>query len=55
MAETTAKNGYRATIKYFIASPTKVRPVANVIKRKSYTDAMAILEHIRLNLLLRML
>ena len=46
MAETTAKNGYRATIKYFIASPTKVRPVANVIKRKSYTDAMAILEHI---------
>ena len=46
MAETTAKNGYRATIMYFIASPTKVRPVANVIKRKSYTDAMAILEHI---------
>lgn len=38
------KNGYRATTKYLIASPTKVRPVANVIKRKSYTDAMAILE-----------
>ena len=33
------------TIKYFIASPTKVRPVANVIKYKSYTDAMAILEY----------
>ena len=40
----TEKKGYRATIKYFIASPTKVRPVANVIKRKSYADAMAILE-----------
>ena len=38
------KKGYRATIKYFSASPTKVLPVANVIKRKSYADAMAILE-----------
>lgn len=46
MSETANKRGYRAVIKYFIASPTKVRPVANVIKRKSYTDAMAILEHI---------
>ena len=41
----TEKNGYRATIKYFIASPTKVRPVANVIKYKSYTDEMAILDY----------
>ena len=41
----TEKNGYRATTKYLIASPTKVRPVANVVKYKSYTDAMAILAH----------
>ena len=41
----TEKSGYRATTKYLIASPTKVRPVANVVKRKSYADAMAILEH----------
>ena len=29
------KKGYVATTKFLIASPTKVRPVANVIKRKS--------------------
>ena len=37
------KKGYVATTKFLIASPTKVRPVANVIKRKSYSEAMAIL------------
>ncbi len=42
MAETT---GYIATSKFLIASPTKVRPVADVVKLKSYTDAMAILEN----------
>lgn len=36
--------GYVATTKFLIASPTKVRPVANVIKRKSCTEAAAILE-----------
>ncbi len=41
----TEKSGYRATTKYLIASPTKVRPVANVIKRKACSDAMAVLEH----------
>ena len=35
--------GYVATTKFLIASPTKVRPVANVIKNKSYSEAMAIL------------
>ncbi|CEM63276.1 50S ribosomal protein L22 [Treponema phagedenis] len=39
------KTGYKAVSKFLIASPTKVRPVANVVKRKSYTDAMAILEN----------
>ncbi len=39
------KTGYIATSKFLIASPTKVRPVANVIKLKSYSEAMAILEN----------
>ena len=38
------KKGYIATTKFLIASPTKVRPVANVIKRKSCAEAMAILD-----------
>lgn len=41
-----AENGrYIATTKFRIASPTKVRPVANVIKRKTCSEAMAILEN----------
>jgi len=39
------KTGYIATSKFLIASPTKVRPVANVVKLKSYSEAMAILEN----------
>ena len=39
------KKGYVATTKFLIASPTKVRPVANVIKRKTCSEAMAILEN----------
>lgn len=41
----TEKTGYRATTKFIIASPTKVRPVANVVKHKPYPEAMAILEN----------
>ncbi len=44
-ANNPAKEGYRAVTKFLIASPTKVRPVANVIKRKSATEALAILEN----------
>jgi len=40
----TENKGYKATTKFLIASPTKVRPVANVIKNKSCSQAMAILE-----------
>ncbi len=36
---------YKVVEKYLRASPTKVRPVAKVIKRKPYTEAMALLEH----------
>ena len=39
------KSGYIATSKFIIASPTKVRPVADVVKLKSYSEAMAILEN----------
>ena len=39
------KSGYIATSKFLIASPTKVRPVADVVKLKSYSEAMAILEN----------
>ena len=39
------KSGYIATTKFLIASPTKVRPVADVVKQKSYSEAMAILEN----------
>ena len=41
----TEKTGYVATTKFLIASPTKVRPVANVIKRKPCSEAVAILEN----------
>ena len=37
--------GYSATTKFLIASPTKVRPVANVIKRMSCSEAVAILDN----------
>ena len=40
-----AKKDYRSVTKFLIASPTKVRPVANIVKSKSYTEAMAILEN----------
>ena len=36
---------YIAKTRFLIASPTKVRPVANVVKRKTCSDAMAILEN----------
>ena len=39
------KSGYIATSKFLIASPTKVRPVADVVKLKSYSEAMALLEN----------
>jgi len=38
------KKGYRATAKYLMVSPTKVRPVANLVRGKSYGDTMALLE-----------
>ncbi|MCL1815362.1 MAG: 50S ribosomal protein L22 [Treponema sp.] len=37
--------GFRAETKFIIASPYKIRPVADLVRRKSYSDAMAMLEH----------
>lgn len=39
------KSGYRAVSKFIIASPFKVRPVADVIRRKSYPEAISLLEN----------
>lgn len=44
MAET--KHGYRATSKWLIASPSKVRPVADLVRRKPYAEAVAILDNV---------
>ena len=37
--------GYTAKAKFLIASPSKVRPVADLIRRKPYTEAVAILDN----------
>jgi large subunit ribosomal protein L22 len=45
---TTAKNenpGYRAITRYLLVSPYKIRPVADLVRRKPYTEAVAILEN----------
>jgi large subunit ribosomal protein L22 len=39
------KDGYRAVTRYFIASPFKIRPVAALIRRKLYPDAVSLLEN----------
>jgi large subunit ribosomal protein L22 len=38
------KTGFRAVSKYLIASPSKVRPVADLVRRLPYVEAVAILE-----------
>jgi large subunit ribosomal protein L22 len=40
------KSGYRAISKFLLASPFKVRPVADLIRRKPYPEAMSVLENI---------
>jgi large subunit ribosomal protein L22 len=39
-----AKKGYKAQGKYLIMSPTKMRRVADQIRKKPYTEAIALLE-----------
>lgn len=39
-----SKKGYKASAKHVVASPFKMRRVANEVRRKPYTEAVAILE-----------
>jgi large subunit ribosomal protein L22 len=39
------KSGYKAESKYLMASPFKIRPVADLIRRKPYPEAMSLLEN----------
>ena len=41
-----ATEGYRAIAKYILVSPSKVRPVANAVRRLPYTQAVAILDNL---------
>jgi len=47
MATTTKKEnaGYRAVTRFLIVSPYKIRPVADLIRRKPYTEAVSLLEN----------
>ena len=47
MATTTKKEnaGYKAVTRYLIVSPYKIRPVADLIRRKPYTEAVSLLEN----------
>ena len=45
---TTAKkeeSGYRAISRFLLVSPYKIRPVANLVRRKPYTEAVSLLEN----------
>jgi len=39
------KSGYKAVSKYLIGSPFKIRPVADLIRRRPYPEAVSILEN----------
>ena len=39
------KPGYRAISKYLMGSPYKIRPVADLVRRKTYPDAISLLEN----------
>ena len=43
--EKAEKSGFVAETKFLWASPHKIRPVADLVRRKSYTEAIAVLEH----------
>ena len=47
MATTTKKDKteYRAVSRFLLVSPYKIRPVADLVRRKPYTDAISILEN----------
>ena len=47
MATTEKKenSGYKAVTRYLIVSPYKIRPVADLVRRKPYTEAVSLLEN----------
>jgi len=45
MATKKENTEYKAVTKYLIVSPYKIRPVADLIRRKPYTDAVSLLEN----------
>jgi large subunit ribosomal protein L22 len=45
MAVANKKSGFKAISKFLIVSPYKIRPVANLIRRKPYPEAVSILEN----------
>jgi len=44
-AKKTEESGFKAESKFIWASPFKIRPVADLVRRKPYTEALSILEH----------
>ena len=45
MAVNNEKSGFRASSRFQLASPFKLRPVADLIRRKPYPEAISILEN----------
>ena len=43
--KTKEETGYRAITRFLLVSPSKLRPVADLVRRKPYTDAVSILEN----------
>jgi large subunit ribosomal protein L22 len=39
------KTGYRAITKFLIGSPYKIRPVADIVRRRTYPEAISLLEN----------
>ncbi|MDR0289869.1 MAG: 50S ribosomal protein L22 [Treponema sp.] len=39
------KTGYRAISKFLMGSPYKIRPVADLVRRRPYPEAMSVLEN----------
>jgi len=44
-AKTKEETGYKAITRFLLVSPSKLRPVADLVRRKPYTDAVSILEN----------
>ena len=43
--ENQEKKVYKAVTRYLIVSPYKIRPVADLVRRKPYTEAVSLLEN----------